>query len=170
VPVSLVAVALLPVSLVVALAPVLVPVVEPVVVPVVVLAAAPGAGFVLPASPVFAGAAAPGLAAPASPAAEEGGARPDLSVAPGVPGEPVVCASAPAAATDNVAAANASITFRILVSFEWSRSAATPCAAANRPARSNAHAHRICRRAKRLVGGRTRTYGAVRLDRVRSTT
>ncbi|HUP95824.1 MAG TPA: hypothetical protein VM164_13015 [Burkholderiales bacterium] len=71
-------------------------------------------GFAVP-SPVFAApVVAPGLAAPDSAAPDEGGARPALSVAPGV--VCVVCANTPLTANANVPAANANVSFLIVLS------------------------------------------------------
>lgn len=70
-------------------------------------------GFAVP-SPVFAAPDAPGLAAPASPAPDDAGARPALSVAPGV--VCVVCANTPLTANANVPAASANVSFFIVLS------------------------------------------------------
>ena len=118
---SVVAVALLLVVSVRAAAPVAVPV--PVV---VVLVRGPVVdGFAVP-SPVFAAPEAPGLAAPASPAPDEAGARPALSVAPGV--VCVVCANTPLTANANEPAANASVSFLIVLSPDrWLLRSADAC-------------------------------------------
>ena len=82
---------------------------------VVVLVRGPLVDGVAVPNPVFAPpVVAPGLAAPASPAADEAGARPALSVAPGV--VCVVCANTPLTANANVPAANASVSFLIVFS------------------------------------------------------
>ena len=82
---------------------------------VVVLVRGPVVDGLAVPNPVFAPpVVAPGLAAPDSPAADEAGARPALSVAPGV--VCVVCANTPLTANAKVPAANASVSFLIVFS------------------------------------------------------